>query len=101
MKRYAVIDHSLGLTQGLYEELSEAIAGAVKLQDSGRHVGVHDTQGSAALMAGFFDIRDAEAYLGRGIGSESISHPISIEQVLAKAEETRPREHKYHWDLGS
>ena len=52
MKRYAVIDHSLGLTQGLYDELSEAIASAVKLQDSGRHVGVHDTQGSAALMAG-------------------------------------------------
>ena len=100
MKRYAVIDHSLGLTQGVYDELSEAIASAVKLQDAGRHVGVHDTQGSAALAAGFFDVRDAEAYLGRGIGSESISHPIPIEQVLAKAEETKPDQHKYHWDLG-
>jgi len=101
MKRYAVIDHSLSLTQGLYDELSEAIAGAVKLQDSGRRVGVHDTQGSAALMAGYFDIRDAEAYLGRNIGSDSISHPISIEEVLLKAQETKPEKQKYHWDLGS
>lgn len=101
MKRYAVIDHSLGLTQGLYDELSEAIASAVKLQDSGRHVGVHDTQGSAALMAGYFDVRDAEAYLGRVIGSESMSHPIPIEQVLANAKETKPDDHKYHWDMGS
>lgn len=101
MKRYAVIDHSLGLTQGLYDELSEAIAGAVKLQDSGRRVGVHDTQGSAALMAGYFDVRDAEAYLGRSIGSEGIAHPIGIDQVLANAEKTKPDQHKYHWDLGS
>lgn len=101
MKRYAVIDHSIGLTQGLFDELSEAIASAVKLQDSGRNVGVHDTQGSAALMAGFFDVRDAEGYLGRGIGSDSITHPITIAEVLAKAEATKPDQHKYHWDIGS
>jgi hypothetical protein len=100
MKRYAVIDHSVGITQGLYDDLSEAIAGAVRLQDAGKQVGIHDTQGSAALSAGLFDVKDAEAYLGRPICSERMSHPIPIAEVLAKAEETKPEKQKYHWDIG-
>jgi hypothetical protein len=100
MKRYAVIDHSVGLTQGLYDELGEAIAHAVRLQDSGKKVGIHDTQGSAALAAGLFDVKDAEAYLGRPICSEAMNHPMPVADVLAKAEETKPEKTKYHWDIG-
>ncbi|MCU0706690.1 MAG: hypothetical protein MUF23_00195 [Pirellula sp.] len=101
MKRYAVIDHSIGLTQGLYDELSEAIACAVRLQDAGKQVGVHDTQGSAALAAGVFDVKDAEYFLGRPICSATMNHPMLIADILAKAEETKPEKTKYHWDIDS
>ena len=52
-------------------------------------------------MEGHFDVREAEGYLGRGLGSELIANPVPAADVVAAAKNTAPEKHIYHWDVGS
>ena len=101
MKRYVVTNQSSGLTHALCGTVAEAIASAVKLQDVGSRVLIIDAQGSGIVMAGHFDVLEAEGYLGRGLGSEQIGNPVPAAEVIAAAQYTAPEKHTYHWDVGS
>ena len=100
MKRYVVTNQTSSLTHALCDTVAEAIAAAVKLQDEGSRVVIVDAQGSGVITAGHFDVREAEGYLGRGLGSEQIGSPVPIAGVIAAAQLTAPDKHVYHWDLG-
>jgi hypothetical protein len=100
MKRYVVTNQTSGLTHALCGTIAEAIASAVKLQDEGSRVIIVDAQGSGVITAGHFDVREAEGYLGRGLGSEEIGNPVLASDVIAAALLTAPNKHVYHWDLG-
>ena len=99
MKRYVVTDQTAGVTQGLYETIGEVIAAAVHLQDLGRKIHIIDAQGSGSIMVNHFDVLEAEAVVGRAIGSDLIQHPTPIEEVLVQAERTKPPKTVFHWDL--
>ena len=99
MKRYVVTDQTAGVTQGLYETIGEVIAAAVHLQELGRKIHIIDAQGSGAIMVNHFDLLEAEAVVGRGLGSDLIQHPTPIDEVLAHAERTKPPKTVFHWDL--
>ena len=64
MKRYVVTNQSSGVSHALCDTIGEAIASAVKLQDEGSRVLIVDSQGSGVIMAGHFDLLEAEGYLG-------------------------------------
>lgn len=101
MKRYVVTNQSSGVTHAMYDTIAEAIASAVKLQDEGSRAMIIDAQGSGIVMAGHFDVREAEGYLGRALGSELIANPVPAADVVAAAKNTSPEKHTYHWDVGS
>lgn len=101
MKRYVVTNQSSGTTAALCDSVAEAIAAAVKQQDEGNQVLVVDAQGSGIIMAGHFDILEAEGYVGRGLGSDKIDQPVPIAEVLAAARQTARDKHVYHWDVGN
>jgi hypothetical protein len=101
MKRYVVTNQSSGLTHALCGTVAEAIASAIKLQDEGSRVMIVDAQGSGVITAGHFDVREAEGYLGRCLGSEDIGNPVLASEVIAAAQHTAPDKHVYHWDGGS
>src|SRR6187431_1621668 len=101
MQRYVVTNQSSGVTHALCETIAQAIASAVKLQDEGSRVLIVDAQGSGVIMAGHFDVLEAEGYLGRGLGSEQIDNPVLAAEVVAAAERTKADKHIYHWDVGS
>lgn len=101
MKRYVVTNQSTGVTHSLYDTIAEAIASAVKLQDGGSRVLIVDAQGSGVIMAGHFDILEAEGYLGRGLGSEQIDSPVPVAEVIESAKHSAPDKQVYHWDAGS
>lgn len=46
----------------MYDTIAEAIASAVKLQDAGSRMLIIDAQGSGIVMAGHFDVPEAEGY---------------------------------------
>jgi hypothetical protein len=101
MKRYVVTNQSSGVTQVLCDSIAEALSQAVKLQDEGSRVLVIDSQGSGIIMAGHFDVLEAEGYLGRGLGSERIDQPVPIAEVIAAAGQTARGSHLYHWDISN
>jgi cysteine synthase len=100
MKRYVVTNQSSSLNHPLCGTVAEAIAAAIKLQDEGIRVIIVDAQGSGVITAGHFDVREAEGYLGRGLGSEDIGNPVLASDVIAAAQRTAPDKHVYHWDGG-
>lgn len=101
MKRYVVTNQSAGVTHALCDSIAEAIAVTVKLQDEGSRVLIVDAQGSGVILAGHFDVLEAEGYLGRQLGSEQIDQPVPVAEVLAAAQHTAPDKHVYHWDVSS
>ena len=101
MLRYIVRNRRSGTTERLYATLGEALAAALRLIDEGPDADVIDAQGSGQIVVGLFDLREAEAYLRRGLGSESFGQP----QPLAAVLEAARKRHKekptvYHWDYG-
>lgn len=101
MKRYVVTNQSSGITHAQFDSLAQAIASAVKLQDEGSRVLIIDAQGSGVITAGHFDVLEAEGYLGRSLGSESVTQPVPVGTILEAAQNTAPPRHVYHWDNGS
>lgn len=99
MKRYVVTDQGSGVTQGLYESLGEVLTAAVKLQDEGRKISIIDSQGSGAIVVGHFDVLEAEAAVGRDLGSETVYQPTPISHILEHAKLTKPQKTVYHWDI--
>ena len=95
MKRYVVTNQSSGVSHALCDSLGEAIASAVKLQDEGSRVLIVDSQGSGVIMV------EAESYLGRNLGSETIDSEVPVADVMKKAKRTAPKKQIYHWDTGS
>jgi methionine aminopeptidase len=100
MKRFIVSNQTTGTTHALLETLGEAIASAIKLQDSGRKVKIIDSQGTGVIMVNHFDLRDAEAYIGHSLGSVTMQHPKPITEILEEAKHFKPDEHIYHWEIG-
>ena len=101
MMRYAVINKKTGVTEHLYHVLGEAVASAIRLIDEGGDATIIDTQGSAAIEVGRFDLRDAEGYIHRSLGSDEIDQPLPIEEILQAARRRRKEKaHVYHWDSG-
>lgn len=101
MKRYVVTNQTSGVSHALCDSLGEAIASAVKLQDEGCRVLIIDAQGSGVILAGHFDVLEAEGYLGRGLGSEQMDGDIPVLEVMKAAKRTAPKKQIYHWDIGS
>ena len=99
MHRYVVTNQSSGVTHALFDSIAQAIASAVKLQDSGSRVLIVDAQGSGVILAGHFDVLEAEGYLGRPLGSARIDQPVPVADVIAGAVRTAPDKHIYHWDV--
>ena len=101
MKRYVVTNQSSGVSHALCDTLGEAIASAVKLQDEGSRALIIDSQGSGVIVAGHFDVLEAEGYLGRNLGSEQMVSDVPVAEVLTTAKRTAPQKQIYHWDIGS
>src|SRR4051812_2777876 len=101
MHRYVVTNQSIGVTHAVCNTVAEAIASAVKLQDSGSRVLIVDAQGSGVIMAGHFDVLEAEGYLGRPLGSAQIDQPVPVADVIVAAVRSAPDKHIYHWDVSS
>jgi hypothetical protein len=100
MKRYVVTNQSSGVSHALCDSLGEAIASAVKLQDEGSRVLIIDSQGSGVITVGLFDLKEAEGYLGRGLGSEHMDSDVPVSEVMLAAKRTAPKKQIYHWDVG-
>jgi hypothetical protein len=98
MYRYSVTNRISGVTHGQFETLPEAIADAIRLQDDGKKAHIIDGQGSGAIVAGHFDVLEAEGYLGRSFGSETITHPVPVDEILELAKKTAPKKTIYHWE---
>ena len=101
MKRYVVTNQTSGVSHALCDSLGEAIASAVKLQDEGSRALIIDSQGTGAIVAGHFDVLEAEGYLGRDLGSEQMDSDVPVAEVMNTAKRTAPRKQIYHWDIGS
>jgi hypothetical protein len=101
MLRYIVRNRRSGTTERLYATLGEALAAAIRLIDEGPDADVIDAQASGEIVVRNFDLREAEAYLRRSLGSESFDQPQPLASVLA-AERKRKKEKPkvYHWDYG-
>ncbi len=100
MKRYAVTNHSTGVTHELCDTLAEAICSAVRFQDTGGHPAIIDSQGSGRIAVEISDVIEVEAVLGRDLGSEHMKHSATIEELLKAARKTAPKKQIYHWDVG-
>ena len=100
MKRYVVTNQSSGVSHALCDSLGEALASAVRLQDEGARALIVDSQGSGTIMAGRFDLLEAEGYLGRDLGSENIDTAVPLAEVMLTAKRTAPKKQIYHWDTG-
>jgi hypothetical protein len=100
MKRYVVTNQSSGVSHALCDSLGEAIASAVKLQDEGSRALIIDSQGSGVVMAGHFDVLEAEGHLSRALGSEQMDSDVPVAEVIMTAKRTAPKKQIYHWDIG-
>jgi hypothetical protein len=60
-----------------------------------------DSQGSGVIVAGHFDVLEAEGYLGRDLGSEQMVSDVPVAEVLTTAKRTAPKKQIYYWDIGS
>ena len=83
------------MNQGLYETIGKVLAAAVHMQDLGKKIHVLDSQGSGRIMVNHFNVLEAEATVGRNL----IQHPTPIDEVLTKAEQSKPAKTAFHWDL--
>lgn len=101
MKRYAVTNHSTGMTHEVCDTLPEALCSAIRFQDSGGHPVVIDSQGSGRISVEIFDVMEAEGLLGRSLGSDHMDRAASVEDLLKAARQTAPKKHFYHWDAGN
>jgi hypothetical protein len=101
MKRYAVTNHSTGTTHEICDTLPEALCSAIRLQDSGEHPAIVDSQGTGRISVELFDVMETESLLGRSLGREQLQHPASVEELLHAAKKTAPKKHYYHWDPGN
>ena len=102
MRRYIVRNRRSGAIEQLYATLGEAIAAAIKLIDAGPDADVLDAQGSGEILVRKFDVREAEGYLLRNLGSEEIDKPTPLRDVLQQARKRRKEEKIiFHWDIGS
>jgi len=101
MRRYIIRNRRSNAIEQLYATLGEAIAAAIKLIDAGPDADVIDAQGSGEILVGKFDLREAEGYLLRNLGSELIDKPTPLAEILTAARKRR-KETKvvYHWDTG-
>jgi hypothetical protein len=101
MRRYILRNRRSNAIEQLYATLGEAIAAAIKLIDAGPDADVMDAQGSGEILVGKFDLREAEGYLLRNLGSELIDKPTPLAEILIAARKRR-KETKvvYHWDTG-
>lgn len=59
-----------------------------------------DSQGSGVIVAGHFDVLEAEGYLGRDLGSEQMDTEVPVAEVMITAKRTAPKKQIYHWDIG-
>jgi len=100
MKRYVITNQTSGVSHALCDTLGEAIASAVKLQDEGSRALIIDSQGSGVIVVGHFDVREAEGYLGRDLGSEQMDNDVPVAEVMIAARKTAPKKQIYHWDIG-
>lgn len=100
MKRYAVTNHSSGMTHEVCETLSDALCSAIRLQDAGGRPVVIDSQGSGRIAVELFEVMEVEGVLGRRLGSDHMDRAVSVEDVLKAARQTAPKKHLYHWDTG-
>lgn len=102
MRRYIVRNRRSGAIEQLYTTLGEAIAAAIKLIDAGPDADIIDAQGSGEILVGKFDMRAAEGYLLRNLGSEEIDKPTPLKDILTRARKRRKDEKViFHWDIGS
>lgn len=99
MKRYAVTNHSSGTTHEVCDTLVEAICSAIRLQDSGGHPVVVDSQGTGKISVEISEVMEAESILGRSLGSEKLRKPSDIDQLLKAAHQSAPKKTVYHWDI--
>ncbi len=99
MKRYAVTNHSTGVTHELCDTLADAICAAIRFQDAGGHPAVVDSQGSGRIAVEISEVIEVESVLGRDLGSEHLKHSATIEELLKSARKTAPRKQIYHWDV--
>ena len=101
MLRYIVRNRSTGTIERLYASLGEAMAAAIQLIDEGPDADVLDAQASGEIVVRNFDLREAEAYLRRSLGSDTFDQPQPLKSILA-AERKRKKEKPkvYHWDFG-
>ncbi|MCI0361985.1 MAG: hypothetical protein L0211_26175 [Planctomycetaceae bacterium] len=102
MRRYILRNRRSNAIEQLYATLGEAIAAAIKLIDAGPDADVIDAQGSGEILVGKFDVREAEGYLLRNLGSEMIDKPTPLSEILQAARKRRKEEKIiFHWDIGS
>jgi hypothetical protein len=102
MRRYILRNRRSNAIEQLYATLGEAIAAAIKLIDAGPDADIIDAQGSGEILVAKFDVREAEGYLLRNLGSESIDKPTPLAEILQAARKRRKQEKViYHWDIGS
>lgn len=102
MRRYVVRNHRSGTTERHCATLGEALAAAIKLIDEGPDGDVIDTQGSGEILVTNFDLREAEAYLRRSLGSDEFDQAKPLKVVLEGVRKKLKKEKKtYHWDFGS
>ena len=102
MRRYVVRNHRSGATEKHCATLGEALAAVIKLIDEGPDGDVIDTQGSGEIVVKNFDLREAEAYLRRSLGSEEFDQPQPLKTVLEGVRKKLKKEKKtYHWDFSN
>ncbi len=91
MKRYAVTNHSTGMTHEVFDTLPEALCSAIRFQDSGGRPALIDSQGSGRIVVELFDLEAVENTLGRTLRIAQVDHPVSVEDVLNAARQTAPK----------
>ncbi len=99
MKRYAVTNHSSGTTHELCDTLVEALCSAFRLQDSGGHPVVVDSQGTGRISVEISEVMEVESLLSRSLGSDKLRKPAEIDQLLKAARQSAPKKTTYHWDV--
>jgi hypothetical protein len=102
MRRYVVRNHRSGTTERHCATLGEALAAAIKLIEEGPDGDVVDTQGSGEILVNNFDLREAEAYLRRSLGSDEFDKPQTLKTLLDGIRKKHKKEKKsYHWDFSN